>query len=70
MSQPVSPVAQRIRAYRQRQSAAGVQQLTVHLPSDAVAMLDALKAERRLSSRSQALLTLIEEGRLAARQTA
>ena len=40
------------------------------VPQDLIAFLDDIKAAGRLSSRSQAVMLLIEQGRKAARQTA
>jgi hypothetical protein len=63
-------IAAKVRAYRERQVAAGNKELTLHLPADAVDYLDALKTELGLRNRSQALMMLIEQGREAIRQTA
>jgi hypothetical protein len=65
-----SPTAQKLRAYRERQAAAGNRELTLMVPQDVIAFLDDIKAAGRLSSRSQAVMLLIEQGRKAARQTA
>lgn len=68
-SRPMSS-AEKLRAYRQRQAAAGNRELTVLMPQDLVTFLDSIKAQHRLSSRSQAVMLLIEQGRQASRQTA
>ena len=60
----------KIRAYRKRQLIAGNRELTVVVPNEAIAFLDEIKAEHGYSSRAQALLLLIEQGRQATRQTA
>jgi len=61
-------VAEHVRAYRQRQVAAGNREVTLTLPREAVAMLDAIKERQGLRNRSQALLQLIEEKGAAAQQ--
>lgn len=63
-------VAAKVRAYRQRQAAAGNKELTLLLPREAVAYLDDLKERQGLRNRGQALLQLIEQGRDTARQIA
>lgn len=72
MSSPSRPMtsAEKLRAYRQRQAAVGNRELTVVMPQDVIAFLDRIKAQHRLSSRSQAVMLLIEQGRQATRQTA
>ena len=55
--------AAKVRAYRQRQAAAGNKELTLLLPGETVAYLDALKERQGLRNRGQALLHLIERGR-------
>jgi hypothetical protein len=61
-------VAAHVRAYRQRQVAAGNKEVTLTLPREAVAMLDAIKERQGLRNRSQALLQLIEEKGATAQQ--
>ena len=56
------------RAYRQRLRAAGSEEVLLQLPHATVAMLDAIKQRQGLRSRSQALLQLIEKGRVTAQQ--
>jgi hypothetical protein len=58
--------ASHVRAYRQRQMAAGNREVTLVLSSDAVAFIDELKQRHQLPNRSQALMQLIEQGRAAA----
>lgn len=58
-------VAEHVRAYRQRQAAAGNREVTLHLPREAVAFLDEIKERQGLRNRSQVLLQLIEQGRQA-----
>lgn len=55
--------------YRERVRAAGDEEVLVRLPRETIALLDAMKAEQRLRSRSQALLLLIEEGRRATQKS-
>jgi metal-responsive CopG/Arc/MetJ family transcriptional regulator len=63
-------IAEHVRAYRQRQVAAGNREVTLTLPCEAVAVLDELKERHGLRNRSQALLQLIEQkGAVAAQQT-
>ena len=54
-------IAEHVRAYRQRQVAAGNREVTLTLPREAVAVLDELKERQGLRNRSQALLQLIEQ---------
>ena len=61
-------VASHVRAYRQRQVAAGNREVTLVLSSDAVAFIDELKQRHQLSNRSQALMQLIEQGRANTQQ--
>ncbi len=61
-------IAEHVRAYRQRQMAAGNREVTLTLPREAVAMLDAIKERQGLRNRSQALLQLIEQKGAAAQQ--
>jgi metal-responsive CopG/Arc/MetJ family transcriptional regulator len=63
-------IAAHVRAYRQRQVAAGNKEVTLNLPRDAVAFLDEIKERQGLRNRSQALLQLIEQrGATAQQQT-
>ena len=63
-------IAEHVRAYRQRQVAAGNREVTLNLPLDAVAFLDEIKERQGLRNRSQALLQLIEQkGTVAQQQT-
>jgi hypothetical protein len=62
-------IAEHVRAYRQRQVAAGNREVTVNLPREAVEFLDEIKNRQGLRNRSQALLQLIEQGRAATQQT-
>ncbi len=66
---PRAQIAEHVRAYRQRQLAAGNREVTLTLPREAVAMLDAIKERQGLRNRSQALLQLIEQKGAAAQQT-
>ncbi|MGH7122197.1 MAG: ribbon-helix-helix protein, CopG family [Acetobacteraceae bacterium] len=61
-------IAEQVRAYRQRQVAAGNREVTLTLPRDAVAFLDEIKERRGLRNRSQALLQLIERKGSTAQQ--
>lgn len=63
---PPSKSAGRLRAYRARQLAAGCRELTLLLPNETIAFLDEIKERQGLRSRSQVLVTLIEQGRRAA----
>lgn len=56
--------------YRERLRAAGGGEVLVQLPRVTIAMLDEVKERQGLRSRSQALLQLIEQGRLAAQENA
>ena len=62
-------IAEHVRAYRQRQLAAGNREVTLTLPREAVAILDEIKKRQGLRNRSQALLQLIEQGKTATQQT-
>ena len=62
-------IAEHVRAYRQRQVAAGNREVTLTLPREAVAALDELKERHGLRNRSQALLQLIEQGAVAQQTT-
>ena len=62
-------IAEHVRAYRQRQVAAGNREVTLNLPREAVDLLDELKDRHGLRNRSQALLQLIEQKGAAAQQT-
>jgi hypothetical protein len=64
-----SAVSDKDRAYRRRIAAEGGHQLVVALPRETVALIDELKARDGLRNRSQALLQLIEQGRLATQQS-
>ena len=61
-------IAEHVRAFRQRQSAAGNREVTLNLPRDAVAFLDEIKERQGLRNRSQALLQLIEQKGAPAQQ--
>ena len=61
-------IAEHVRAYRQRQVAAGNKEVTLNLPRDAVAFLDEIKERQGLRNRSQALLQLIEQRGATAQQ--
>jgi hypothetical protein len=54
----------KVRAYRQRLVAGGGQELMIRLPRETVAFLDDFKQRCQMRSRSQALLQLIEQGRV------
>ena len=60
--------AAKVRAYRQRISAAGDREVLLRLPKEMVAFLDSLKHRQGLRNRGQALLQLIEQVRKAAQQ--
>lgn len=66
---PMTP-AEKARQYRQRRREAGLEEVLFQLPGHAVAVIDTLKESQGLRNRSQALLQLIEHGRLAAQKTA
>jgi len=55
--------------YRQRLRAAGMEEILLQLPSETVAMLDAIKERQSLRSRGQAFQQLIDERRDDAQQT-
>jgi hypothetical protein len=61
-------IAEHVRAYRQRQVAAGNKEVTLNLPRDAVAFLDEIKERQGLRNHSQALLQLIEQKGTTAQQ--
>ena len=61
-------IAEHVRAYRQRQVAAGNKEVTLHLPCEAVAFLDEIKERQGLRNRSQALVQLIEQKGATTRQ--
>ena len=61
-------IAEHVRAYRQRQVAAGNREVTLTLPCEAVAILDELKDRHGLRNRSQAFLQLIEQKGATAQQ--
>jgi uncharacterized protein YtpQ (UPF0354 family) len=63
-------VTDKHRAYRRRLAASGNHQLIVALPRETVALLDELKERRGLRNRSQVLMQLIEQGRVAAQKIA
>ncbi|MBS3025409.1 hypothetical protein ICJ77_16785 [Acidiphilium multivorum] len=65
-----SKIAEHVRAYRQRQEAAGYREIMLNLPVDTIAFLDEVKERRGLRNRSQAFVQLIEQGRQAAQKTA
>jgi hypothetical protein len=62
-------IAEHVRAYRQRQLAAGNREVTLTLPREAVAFLDDLKQRQGLRNRSEAFLQLIEQKGAVAQQT-
>lgn len=68
-SPPLSS-AEKARVYRERLRAAGGEEVLFKLPRETIADLDEFKQRRGLRNRSQALLQLIEQGRLAAQKTA
>lgn len=61
-------IAEHVRAYRRRIAAAGEQEVLFRLPNETVAFIDELKQRYGLRNRGQALLQLIEQGRVAAQQ--
>ncbi len=61
-------IAEHVRAFRQRQVAAGNREVTLTLPREAVDFLDELKERHGLRNRSQAFLQLIEQKGAAAQQ--
>jgi hypothetical protein len=56
------------RRYREQRRAAGVRDMLVHIPEETAAYLDEVKARLGLSSRSDAVLLLIEKTRREATQ--
>jgi transposase len=69
MSQTIKS-AEKSQRFRDRLKASGGEEVLLRLPSETVALLDELKAKQGLRNRSQALLQLIELGRLATQQIA
>jgi hypothetical protein len=68
LPKPRSRIAEHVQAYRRRLAAAGDQEVLFKLPQQTVEMLDAIKERQGLRNRSQALLQLIEQGRVTAQQ--
>jgi hypothetical protein len=64
---PASTV--RSQQHRQRIRAAGMEEVLVKLPTETREFIDELKESQRLQSRSQALMQLIELGRMAIQQS-
>jgi hypothetical protein len=60
--------AAKVRAYRQRISAAGDREVLLRLPKETVAFLDSLKHRQGLRNRGQALFQLIEQVRRTTQQ--
>jgi hypothetical protein len=61
-------IAERHARYRQRLRDAGMEEVLLQLPSETVAMLDAIKERQSLRSRGQAFLQLINDRRALAQQ--
>jgi hypothetical protein len=70
MKKSTSPTAVRTQQHRQRIRAAGIEEVLIKMPTETREFIDRLKESQGLQSRSQALLQLIELGRLATQQTA
>jgi transposase len=66
--QKATPSAVHNRLYRERLRAAGGEEVLFQLPREIVALLDELKKRHGLRNRSQALLQLIEQGKVTAQQ--
>lgn len=60
-----SKIAEHVRAYRQRQEAAGYKDVMLNLPVETIAFLDEVKKRNGLRNRSQAFVQLIEQKRQA-----
>jgi hypothetical protein len=54
--------------YRQRLRDAGLEEILLQLPSETVALLDAIKERQALRSRGQAFQKLVDKGRAIAQQ--
>ena len=67
-SRPLSS-AEKNQAHRQRIRAAGMEEVLFKLPTETREFIDELKERQRLPNRSQALLQLIELGRMAVQQS-
>jgi hypothetical protein len=65
---PLSSV-EKNQARRQRIRAAGIEQVLFELPTETRELIDGLKESQGLANRSQALLQLIELGRMAIQQS-
>ena len=61
-------VSEKDRAYRRRLAENGHHQLVIALPREIVTLLDEFQKRRGLRNRSQAVLQLIEQGRVVAQQ--
>lgn len=59
----------RTQQHRQRIRAAGMEEVLVKLPIETREFIDQLKERQQLQSRSQALMQLIELGRMAIQQS-
>ncbi len=70
MKKSNSPTAIRTQLHRERIRAAGIEEVLIKMPTETREFIDRLKESQGLQSRSQALLQLIELGRLATQQTA
>ena len=57
--------AEKSRRFRERLRASGRKEVLFEMPDDALALIDELKKSQKLPNRSEALLQLIERGRLA-----
>ena len=68
MSKPIAKDRDKVARYRERMRAAGADQVLFELPRETIAMLDDMKKNLGLRSRSQVRLQLIERGRSATQQ--
>jgi hypothetical protein len=69
MTKSKTSTAVRTQQHRQRIRAAGIEEVLVKMPTETREFIDQLKESQQLQSRSQALMQLIELGRMAIQQS-
>jgi hypothetical protein len=69
MTKSKTSTAARTQQHRQRIRAAGIEEVLVKMPTETREFIDQLKESQQLQSRSQALMQLIELGRMAIQQS-